>query len=1074
MIDRIDEIKNYRKQVSQANKESIKKEAFKDLLNRLFAHNPDTKKIVDIITSGAERPIFNIPRRAGIGRGSADTAYSKIIIEFENDLRSTLKHAKEQLAGYLLGQYREGNDYNYTLIASDLITWKVFSIDISSLENLSTLREDEVILNEIETSSFELKNGREDDFYYWIDRFLFREEKEKATLLRIEEAFGNQSVVFRQGYLTLLDYFEKVKASGELQVSYDQWNKSLSIAYDKFNDSTNNFIIHTYLSIFSKMLAYEVISNDPYIEDDEIRGILDGSIFHKLNIENFVEHDFFAWIRVDDAHRELMPLFRSISQELSMFDFLDVDEDILKGVYQDLIDLDTKKSLGEYYTPDWLCERIIQEFDFKPNELILDPSCGSGSFLRAAIDNLKIKFPDAPVEELNAQVHGIDIHPLSVQIAKTTLLLALGKKVREATRPIHLNVILANTLLTPKGIKTFFGDELKMEIDEERLFLDMSIFADARLFDTAIEIADDLAGQTSGKADFKIANFQKAIEQRQGLCITDDQLVEDYFKIYKGLKTAKENGRDSIWRFVIQNLYKPYLMEKKFDYVIGNPPWFTYSSIRNEGYQDILDRLAQGLEVKPERAANYPHLEIAAIFLAHCSNYFLKSAGRIAFVLPRAFFSADHHDNTRKGKSEGFSLTEAWDLDGVSPLFRVPSCVLFGQVPKPILSETGFKREPRREEVKQRNLDEYMANGIPGRSFSGRFREHNATWKQVSSSISERETTYYYLRQGRSSALSERQIANQGENPYKNLFKQGATIVPRNFYFVDIDQDEPPDYNDRILNIRTAADVQAEAKRPWRDFTFDGRIESRFLFRTALSKSILPFAIFKPNLIAIPATVKEDPMGNKELRLHSSRDLRNDGYLHAARWFGETENIWNSNKTEKSKNMTTLHRLNFQNGVTEQNLNDRYLVLYNSSAVNANSTILDRMELDLDFVVESVCYSFSTSHLNEAYFLCAILNSESPNELMKDFQARGLFGARHVHKKILDIYWPRFDAGKEKHIALASLSEAAHNKVTNYLRDFPPDGNLTTHRLGRLRTAIKLHLASELAAIDSLVLEIIT
>ena len=33
-------------------------------------------------------------------RGSADTLYNNIIIEFENDLRVTANHAKEQLAGY--------------------------------------------------------------------------------------------------------------------------------------------------------------------------------------------------------------------------------------------------------------------------------------------------------------------------------------------------------------------------------------------------------------------------------------------------------------------------------------------------------------------------------------------------------------------------------------------------------------------------------------------------------------------------------------------------------------------------------------------------------------------------------------------------------------------------------------------------------------------------------------------------------------------------------------------------------------------------------------------------------------
>src|SRR5438067_2198535 len=80
--------------------------------------------------------------------------------------------------------------------------------------------------------------------------------------------------------------------------------------------------------------------------------------------------------------------------------------------------------------------------------------------------------------------------------------------------------------------------------------------------------------------------------------------------------------------------------------------------------------------IKPDKVANFPHLEIAAIFLAHCTNYFLKENGKLAFVMPRSLFSADHHDNTRSGKAKGFKLTNIWDLKDVNPLFRIPSCVL--------------------------------------------------------------------------------------------------------------------------------------------------------------------------------------------------------------------------------------------------------------------------------------------------------------------------------------------------------------------------------------------------------------
>ena len=82
-------IKEYLKKVKNANKELPKKEAFKDLLNRLYSGDKEIENIIDQITLGAESSILNIPRKDKFHRGSADTLYNKIIIEFENDFTIT-------------------------------------------------------------------------------------------------------------------------------------------------------------------------------------------------------------------------------------------------------------------------------------------------------------------------------------------------------------------------------------------------------------------------------------------------------------------------------------------------------------------------------------------------------------------------------------------------------------------------------------------------------------------------------------------------------------------------------------------------------------------------------------------------------------------------------------------------------------------------------------------------------------------------------------------------------------------------------------------------------------------------
>ncbi|MBM2814065.1 MAG: putative Endonuclease [Ignavibacteria bacterium] len=1056
-----DYILDYLEKVKKANKELTKKELFKDLLNRLYSGSDEIIEIIDKISLGAEAAIINIPRKDRLHRGSADTLYNKIIIEFENDLSTSFSHAKQQLAGYLLGMFNTGEGYNYTLIVSDFIHWKILAPDITQLDSLEKLTETELILNEAKDSSFDLNEDNYEDFYYWLDRFLFKEEKQKATLNRIEEAFSFRSTTFIECFRNIFSVFQDAKKFGEVQVSYEQWRKFLSIAYGSFNDSDESFVIHSYLSVLAKILAFEVLSNNDFIEDSEMKEILNGNIFHKYNIGNFVENDFFHWVYNDRNFPNLKKSFRLISQELSHYDFTNVDEDVLKGVYQDLIDLDTRHSLGEYYTPDWLCERMVQEFNFRTFDKVLDPSCGSGSFLRAVIHRFIELHPELSVEQIIGNVYGIDIHPLSVQIAKTTVLISLGSRLLNSKKRIKINVILANTLLAPDGVKDLFGKNFKMNIDKDTLLINSQILLDLTLFDDGLDVCDEFAEETFNTNKVSPLIFENRLQQRHKNGGLNQEIIKSFYKIYESLKSVKERGRDSIWKFIMQNLYKPYFLADKFDYIIGNPPWFTYSSIKNEEYQNILNELAEKNLVKPDRVANFPHLEIAAIFLSYCAGYFLKEGGKLAFVLPRSFISADHHENTRNGKAKGFRLTNIWDFDKVSNLFNIPNCVFFAE--------------------KSMNNGKIPATGIQGRIFKGKIKFHNAKWKDVKNVIKEEETVWYYITQGKSSAFSNKKTKpSKKVNPYKKLFKQGATIVPRTFYFVQVDMaykagwEKDFDWSDRTINLKTSKSILQDAKLPWKKFTIKGLMESRFIFRTALSKSILPFALYKPDLVVLPIMINDDDEGRKTIEVKSADEISYFGYGYARKWFKQSERYWSQLCTEKNRNFSSHYYLDWQNKLKNQNLNAPYLVIYNASAKDANATIIKREDLDLEFIVESKAYVYYTPDMNEAYYLTAILNSSIPNKLIKAFQTKGLFGPRDIHKKILNIYFPKFNTDNIIHIQLAELGKKAHEKAKQFLINNPPTEVLSANRLGRIRLNIKKHLEDVLNQIDMLVEKIIS
>ena len=1048
MIDRLKHIAEYYTKINSAKKELTKKEAFKDLLNRLYAGSEDIKAIIDKISLGAETTVLNIPRKDGFHLGSADTLYNNIIIEFENDLRKTFKHAKSQLAGYMLGCLNSGEDYSYVMIASDFIHWKILAPDISCIDKLETLTEEELILNEVETASFTLNEENYDEFYFWLDRFLFKETKQKATLKNVEESFGQYSRVFIESFRILDKHYQDAKKYGDVQVAFEEWNKFLSIAYGTFEGTDEFFMIHTYLSIFSKILAFSVVTNDDFISDKSIAGILDGKAFANKNIHNFVEHDFYNWVMKERIFVRLGRVFRLISQELSTYNFDSVDEDILKGVYQELIDIETRHSLGEYYTPDWLCERIVSEFDFKINSKIIDPSCGSGSFLRAAVHRYKELHPDISPQKICENIYGIDIHPLSVQIAKTTVLISLGERAKFISEPIKINIILANTLLAPEGETDLFGSEFQITIDKFKYQINTQVLESVNQYDAILMICDNLAEQTKKNDELSISEFEKILDRQYTKNGITSQITESYHRIYQGFRKAKIAGRNGIWKFILSNIYKPYFFAGRFDYVVGNPPWFTFSSVKNEEYQNILNQLADKYNVKPERTANFPHLEIASIFMAHSNSYFLKEGGNLAFVLPRSFFNADHHDNTRSGKIDNFMLNEIWDLESVTPLFNIPSCVFFAE--------------------KSNKSEKISSRGIKAITFKGRVPYHNCHYITAKTKLTETKNRLYYIRQGKSTAFSVRKAKTVSKhNPYKNLFRQGATIVPRSFYFVDVYSDSPLNKDTMVINVVTSKSVKNDAKAPWKGLNVAGYIETKCLYRTAISKSILPFVLHNPSLVILPVTVQQNENGKKELKVHTALELMFEGHQFTSKLMHTSQTMWELKRTERNKKHTLSKYLNWQNKLTSQNLNVPYLVLYTASAKDAIATVVVRDEHDYEFIAESKTYWFGTNDINEAYYLTAILNSNAINLLIKDFQTRGLFGPRDIHKKILDVYFPKYNESEPLHKIIAELGFKASKSAKEYLQNLNISlYELPPSRLGKIRTEIKMHLKNTLLEID--------
>jgi len=171
--------------------------------------------------------------------------------------------------------------------------------------------------------------------------------------------------------------------------------------------------------------------------------------------------------------------------------------------------------------------------------------------------------------------------------------------------------------------------------------------------------------------------------------------------------------------------------------------------------------------------------------------------------------------------------------------------------------------------------------------------------------------------------------------------------------------------------------------------------------------------------------------------------------------------------------MNFADRINFQKGLTSQNLNHRYLVMYTASAKDANAGVLDREDYKLEFFADGKTFYYSTNNQTEAYYLVAILNSQTANKKIKDFQSTGLFGPRDVSKKILDVYFPRFSEIDPLHLSIAEASMSLSLLVKNFVSNQDLSDYGGGRALGQLRLLINKTFAKEMAELDSLVSQVI-
>ena len=488
--------------------------------------------------------------------------------------------------------------------------------------------------------------------------------------------FGPKSEISIEAISVL---YEKIKnsKSERTKMLFEDWKRVFSqvCAYspEKLIELTNYygikekevdtekllFCVHTYYTLLMKLLTSEVVTlftdgmigsylkrlEEAYLRSpkdllNELRDLEEGGIFSQLGIKNFLEADYFGWYP-DEWDEKIANSIVKIIKGLLDYEpatvELDPDrvKDLFKRLYQNLVPKKIRHDLGEYFTPDWLAELLLNEvgYDGDPEKRVLDPACGSGTFLVLAIKRIREYATEHFINEgeltkkIVENVRGIDLNPLAVLASKANYIIALSDLLRYRPREgIDIPIYLADSISVIRKATLYGEDEYELNTNEGKFWITKEVI-DKKLLYHVLRVINEGA-----KLGLNKEEFRKFLSKNIPLSKAS---VESFLRLYEKILKLERLGKNKIWTNLLKNSFAPMLIGK-FDYVVGNPPWINWENLP-EFYRNstkflwdtygLID-MTKGIGLRGIKR------DVATLFVARCFSQYTNEKGVLGFLIP--------------------------------------------------------------------------------------------------------------------------------------------------------------------------------------------------------------------------------------------------------------------------------------------------------------------------------------------------------------------------------------------------------------------------------------------------------
>jgi hypothetical protein len=790
------------------------------------------------------------------------------------------------------------------------------------------------------------------------------------------------------------------------------------------------FALHTAYAILLKVMAFRTVS-DIYLgqvgqdyrslasaSDRSLRAFCadleDGEIFRRLKIINLLEGDFFSWYC---DHKQWTPslaeTIRSMFEILARYEeaghIFEANEapDLFRELYQAAVPRVVRSSLGEFYTPYWLAERVLESASPRKGWRAIDPCCGSGTFVVAAIAKVRnecrarVLSDRDTLDEILDRVKAVDLNPLGVLTTRINYFIHVSALLGNAKSALVIPVYLGDAAAIPERVTLEDVECLRFELKTLKspisATLPISLVEDTPKFmQLMLDYERHIKGQKRAEAKSlllgAIQPSHRTFSISKAVMALTDRLIE-----------LEQNGWNGIWARILSNFLTTACLGK-LSVVVGNPPWIDWKNLP-AGYRERVKGMCidRGLFSGAGRTGGI-NLNICALISYVAMTNWLQRNGRLAFLMPRELANQASYEGWRRlGGKWTFLAFDDWSKAGhpFDPVKEDFMTFVLGRSETPIRSVpvTSYTKKPK---VERKATDWNSADATDNLLVS-----HGVAGQIIPSS-----TAFTFARDV--TELNEFALV-AGECEY--VGREGIQFYPQELQLFRYAEDGPRAGTVRLTNIQVK---KAQHRVPKQKVV----LETTYLFPLVTAPEIKPFQFhYDGLLVAFPydATTPTKPIAPAELGESSPFLL---SYYEKHRELIESLSPFNAKI--RGPDPGAFYGL-ARTG--PYSFADVYVAFRKDTqwcaAVVSKQAVPWGEEKRFVFQSHAVsmCERQSGGFVTEeeAHYICAILNAPLVERFIAGTSDNRSFKVRPP------IFVPLFDPDDDRHIELARLSREAHD-----------------------------------------------